>query len=137
MYRAVDRHRKSKGLITLCVVSLAFFLIFLVFCSCLLEFFIPTCWLSKTQVKTSEKREKNARNLFYIRGDIKIPPLKLVTFCRKMSNVCWWSFVDQLHPHHMLGSKVTWATTGICCFTILGNVFLSNGGSSHQPSANA
>ena len=40
-------------------------------------------------------------------GDFKIHLLKLVTFCRKTSNVCWWSFVDQLHPHHMLGSKVT------------------------------
>ena len=41
-----------------------------------------------------------------VRGDIKIPLLKLVTFCRKTSNVCWWSFVDQLHPHHTLGSAV-------------------------------
>ena len=31
----------------------------------------------------------------YPMGDIKIPLLKLVTFCRKTSNVCWWSFVDQ------------------------------------------
>ena len=73
----------------------------------------------------------------YIRGDVKIPLLKLVTFCRKMSNVCWWSFVDQLHPYHMLGSKVTWVRTASCCYTILGNVFLLNGGSSHQPSAKA
>ena len=70
-----------------------------------------------------------------VRGDIKIPLLKLVTFCRKTSNVCWWSFVDQLHPHHMLGPKVTWVTTA--SYTILGNVFLLNGGSSHQPSAKA
>ena len=58
-----------------------------------------------------------------IRGDIKIPLLKLVTICRKTSNVCWWSFVDQLHLHHMLGSKVTVVTTASCCYTILGNVF--------------
>ena len=69
-------------------------------------------------------------------GHIKIPLLKLVTFCRKMSNVCWWSLVDQLHPHHILGSKVTWVTTASCCYTIIGNVFLLNGGSK-QPSAKA
>ena len=62
------------------------------------------------------------------RGDVKIPPLKLVTFCSKTSNVCWWSFVDKLHPHHMLGSKVTWVMTASCCYTILGNVFLLNEG---------
>ena len=72
-----------------------------------------------------------------LRGDIKIPLLKLVTFSEKMSNVCWWSFVDQLNPHHMLGSKVTWVTTAHCCYTIHGNVFLLNGGNSHQPSAKA
>ena len=70
-------------------------------------------------------------------GDVKIPLLKMVTFCRKTSNVCWWSFVDQLHPHHMLGSKVTWVTTASCCYTILSNVFLLNGGSSHQTFAKA
>ena len=48
----------------------------------------------------------------------------------KTSNVCRWSFVDRLHPHHMLGSKVTWVTTASCCYTILGNVFLLNAGSS-------
>ena len=32
--------------------------------------------------------------------------------------------LDQLHPHHMLGSKVTWVMTASCCYTILGNVFL-------------
>ena len=73
----------------------------------------------------------------HVGGDIKIPRLKLVTFCRKTSNVCWWSFVDQLHPHHMLGLKVTWGMTASCCYTVLGNVFLLNGGSSHQPSAKA
>ena len=52
-------------------------------------------------------------------------------------NVCWRSFVDQLHPHRMLGSKVTWVTTASCCYTILGNVFLLNGGSSQQLSAKA
>ena len=72
-----------------------------------------------------------------IRGDVKIPLLKLVTFCRKTSNVCLWSFVDQLHPHHMLGLKVTWVTTANCCYTILGNDFLLNEGSNHQPFAKA
>ena len=56
---------------------------------------------------------------------------------KKTSNVCRWSFVDKLHPHHMLRSKVTWVTTASCCYTMLGNVFLLNGGSSHQPSAKA
>ena len=88
--------------------------------------------LKRMVVRTGERKEK-----FTIRGDVKIPLLKLVTFCRKTSNVCWWSFVDQLHPHHMLGSKVTWVTTASWCYTILGNVFLLNGGSSHQPSAKA
>ena len=60
----------------------------------------------------------------FLREEVKIPRLKLVTFCRKMSNVCWWSFADQLHPHHMLGSKVTWVTTASCCYIILGNIFL-------------
>ena len=64
-----------------------------------------------------------------VRGDVKIPLLKLATFCRNTSNVYWWSFVDQLHPHHILGSKVTWVTTASCCYTILGNAFLLNGGS--------
>ena len=50
---------------------------------------------------------------------IKIPLLKLVTFCRKTSNVCWWSFVDWLLHYNMLGSKVTWVTTASCCYTIL------------------
>ena len=50
-----------------------------------------------------------------------------MTFCRKTSNVWWRSFVDQIHPHHMLGSKVTWVTTASYCYTILGNVFLLNG----------
>ena len=27
----------------------------------------------------------------YYRGEVKIPLLKLVTFCRKTSNACWWS----------------------------------------------
>ena len=58
-------------------------------------------------------------------------------FLQKTSNVCWWSFVDQLHPYRMLGSKVTWVTTASCCYIILGNVFLLNGGSSYQSSAMA
>ena len=28
--------------------------------------------------------------------------LQPVTFCRKVSNVYWWSFADHLHSHHML-----------------------------------
>ena len=46
-------------------------------------------------------------------------------------------FEDQIHLYHMLGSKVTWVMTASCCYTILGNVFLLNGGSRHQPSAKA
>ena len=80
-------------------------------------------------------RRKKYSTMNRPRGDVKIPLLKLVTFCRKTSNVCWWSFVDQLHHLHMLGSKVTCVTTASCCYTILGNAFLLNGGSSHQPSA--
>ena len=46
-------------------------------------------------------------------------------------------FVDQLHPQHMLGSKVNWVTRASCFYTILCNDFLLNGGSCDQPSAKA
>ena len=75
--------------------------------------------------------------MMMVRGDVKKTLLKLVAFCSKTSNVCLWSFVDQLHPHYMLGLKVTWVMTASCCYTIPCNVFLLNGGSSHQPSAKA
>ena len=63
--------------------------------------------------------------------------VKTGDFLQKNVKCILLEFVDQLHPHHMLGSKVTWVTTASCCYTILGNVFLLNGGSSHQPSAKA
>ena len=53
-------------------------------------------------------------------------------FLQKKPNVCWWSFVDRLHPYHMLGSRITWVTPTICCYTLHGNGFLLNGGSIHQ-----
>ena len=47
----------------------------------------------------------------------------LVEFCRSVT------------PSPHVRVKGTWVTTASCCYTTLGNVFLLNGGSSHQPSA--
>ena len=35
-------------------------------------------------------------------------------------------FVDQLHPHHMLGSNVNLAMTANCCYTVLGYILFVN-----------
>ena len=65
-----------------------------------------------TSVETGDFLQKNVKCM-------------LVKFCRSIT------------PSPHVGSRVTCVTTASCCYTILGNVFLLNGGSSHQPSAKA
>ena len=59
-------------------------------------------------------------------GDFLLKNVKcmLVEFCRSVTP----------SPHVMVKGHLG---DDSCCYTILGNVFLSNGGSSHQPSAKA